>query len=196
MDPLRDVLIIRDELIKKDLQNINKRVEQLSRKASRAVNNKKIRMTYETLLKAQKVLKQNHEIRCESWKTQDEIEVLNKFMFLTSKPIVYLLNMSSSEFLENKPLPNEDRLVEAMTYNGRHPTKIIKYSVQYEQAENDKSKSQIDNILHSGYDLLDIIHFFTVGRDEVKAWAVRKGDTAVEAASQIHNDFSKGFISA
>jgi ribosome-binding ATPase YchF (GTP1/OBG family) len=44
--------------------------------------------------------------------------------------------------------------------------------------------------------LLEIIHFFTVGKDEVRAWATRKNDSAVEAASQIHSDFSKGFISA
>lgn len=86
-------------------------------------------------------------------------------MFLTAKPVVYLLNMSSSNFLEDKQLPDEDKLIEAMTYGGKHPTKIIKYSVEYEQQVDERQKSQIDSILHSGYDLLDIIHFFTVGRD-------------------------------
>jgi ribosome-binding ATPase YchF (GTP1/OBG family) len=80
------------------------------------------------------------------------VEVLNKLVFLTAKPIVYLLNMSKEDFLSDKKLPNEDKLMAAITHNGKHPTRVIRYSVEYEQEESeDKSKSQIDTIIQSGY---------------------------------------------
>lgn len=180
MDPVRDVEIIRDELIKKDLQVVGKRVEEMGAKAARAQNsNRELKVTYDTLKKARDILKKQQELRCEKWTSQEEVDVLNKYVFLTAKPIVYLINMSKEDFLADKKLPNEDKLMAAITHNGKHPTKVIKYSVEYEKDEgSDKSKSQIDKIIQSGYELLEIIHFFTVGKDEVRAWAIRKNDTA------------------
>lgn len=147
-------------------------------------------------MKVKDILKQGKEIRCHPWTSQDEVNVLNKYVFLTAKPIVYLINLSKDDFLSKKKLPFEDKLLEKISHAGKHPTKIIRYSVEYEMQEGPKPESQIDNIIHSGYELLEIIHFFTVGKDEVKAWAIRKNDTAVDAAGSIHTDFTKGFISA
>lgn len=107
MDPIRDVEIIRDELIKKDLQVVNKRIDETAAKAARAQNNRELKLTYDTMLKARDILKKHRELRCEEWTSKDEVDVLNRLVFLTAKPIVYLINMSKEDFLSEKKLPNE-----------------------------------------------------------------------------------------
>ena len=125
------------------------------------------------------------------------MDIINKYALLTSKPNVFLLNMSKEDYLSKKVLSNEQELVDTVTYGGKEPAEIVKYSVEYEQEIEDSNsqESQIPNIISSGYRLLEVIHYFTVGKDEVKAWATRKNDTSVEASKQIHTDFAKGFIS-
>lgn len=71
MDPVRDVEIIRDELIKKDLQVVTKRADDMANKAARAQNNREIKLTYDTLLKAKSILKKHKELRCEEWTNKE-----------------------------------------------------------------------------------------------------------------------------
>lgn len=77
---------------------------------------------------------------------------------------------------------------------------IMEYSVEHEkEVEENKAgieTSQVNNIIHDGYKLLNLIHFFTVGTDENRCWTIRKGSKAPEAASAIHTDFEKFFVSA
>lgn len=82
--------------------------------------------------------------------------------------------------------------------DGKFSTNIIPYSIEYEKTVRGKKdeKSEVDRIIKAGYDQLEIAHFYTVGTDEVRAWAIRKGETAHEAGGKIHSDFTKGFINA
>ena len=86
----------------------------------------------------------------------------------------------------------------AVTMDGKFPANIIPYSIEYEKTvvgQKDK-QSQVDKIVRAGYDELEVAHFYTVGTDQVRAWAIRKGETALEAGGKIHSDFTKGFINA
>ena len=80
-------------MIQKDLQQVNKRVEEMKNKAAKA-QSKEIKDTYEVLKRVKGLLDSNKEIRCEIWTKQEEVEIINRYSFLTSKPNVFLLNMS------------------------------------------------------------------------------------------------------
>jgi ribosome-binding ATPase YchF (GTP1/OBG family) len=83
-----------------------------------------------------------------------------------------------------------------MTEDGKFSSRYIKYSVEHEQNKKEGDKSEVENIMKAGYEELEICHFYTVGKDEVRAWAIREGETAVEAGGKIHTDFTKAFINA
>lgn len=79
------------------------------------------------------------------------------------------------------------------------PGKIVPFSVSYEQevmSGTEKGESMIPKMIQTGYEVLQLIHFFTCGKDEVRCWTVRKGAKAPQAAGVIHSDFENGFICA
>ncbi len=76
------------------------------------------------------------------------MDIINRNVFLTAKPIVYLINMSKQEFLAGTKLPNEEKLMALISHDGKHPARVVKYSVEYEQDDSeDRSKSQIKAII-------------------------------------------------
>lgn len=111
--------------------------------------------------------------------------------------MVYLVNLSKSDYLEGN-IPKKTEIQAVVTMEGKFKTNILPYSIQYEKEVRGKKdkKSQADRIIKAGYEELEIAHFYTVGTDEVRAWAIRKGETAHEAGGKIHSDFTKGFINA
>ena len=149
------------------------------------------------------------EIRMGTWDGK-EIEVLNKFQLLTAKPAVFLANLSEKQYTTRKckwlgPLKE--------FIDGRKQgEKLIPFSASFEEKylnASETSKEEADKlgeeagvstmlpkIIHAGYRALRLIHFFTAGGDEVKAWTIRKGTHAPKAAGTIHTDFEKGFIAA
>jgi len=135
-----------------------------------------------------------------------EIDILNEHLFFTAKPVVYLVNLSEQDYIKkkNKWLGKIQAWIN--THGGG---KIIPYSVAYElklfnvsPEEKEKiiketgAESALPKIICSGYQALDLIHYFTCGEDEVKCWTIRKGLKAPQAAGVIHTDFERGFISA
>lgn len=148
------------------------------------------------------------DIRAAPW-SADEIDIVNKFHLLTAKPMVYLMNLSMKQFLAQKCkwiVPVKEYIKQRG--NGE---KFIPFSAAFEAqfaemgdteerakwlAENGGLKSVIPKIVKSGYKALRLVHFFTCGADEVKAWTVRSGSTAPKAAGVIHSDIEKGFICA
>jgi len=120
---------------------------------------------------------------------------LNDMLFLTSKPVIYLVNIGDKEFAKrkNKWLLKIKEWIEKNCHG-----QMIPYSVAYEQENleaEDRSKCMIDKIIQNGYTSLELIHYFTCGEDEVKCWTIRSNTKAPQAAGIIHTDFEKGFIS-
>jgi obg-like ATPase 1 len=206
VDPVRDLEIIGEELRLKDEERITAVVEDLEPKVRRAGKTGPKEMQNE-LTCMQKVLAfvkdQKKPVRVGDWTTA-EIEFLNKHLLLTAKPVLYLVNMTENDFIKkkNKWLPK----IKAWIDENDPGAQLIPISASLESKllngetfVDEKGlaiPSSLPKVIKAGYHLLQLIYFFTVGSDEVKAWTIRKGTTAPQAGGQIHTDFEKYFVCA
>ncbi len=145
--------------------------------------------------------------RSHDWNDK-EIEILNKHLLLTSKPMVYLLNMSENEYIKkkNKWLPKIKAWIDANDTGASviPCSAVFENKLQEMASDEDRKKyctevgatSQMDKIITTGYKTLQLCYFFTAGEDEVKCWTIQVGTKAPQAAGRIHSDFEKGFIMA
>uniref|UniRef100_A0A5S6QDA7 Obg-like ATPase 1 n=1 Tax=Trichuris muris TaxID=70415 RepID=A0A5S6QDA7_TRIMR len=206
VNPIRDVRIIYEELRLKDLQHVNSLVEKAEKVVGRS-NDKTKAFEFQTLLNARKLLAdENRHIRFGNWNDK-EVEVLNKHLFLTAKPIVYLANISEEDYLKKKNkwlgkikayIDENDPEGALIPFSGTFEAKLADMSAEerakYMEAVG--SSSALPKIIKCGYKTLQLEYFFTTGKDEVKAWTIQKGTKAAQAAGRIHTDFEKGFIMA
>jgi len=213
VDPTRDFAIITGELMAKDLEMITNKLEA-RRKETRSKCSKEEKFEIEVYAKARSVLdpeddtytKEAQEIRKFTWSAQ-EILILNPLNFLTTKPVVYLINISEKNFLkqQNKWF----KAIKTWLKENSPTDALIPYSVKFEEKIKDmepaarkeyldecKVQSMLPKIIKTGYKALGLINFFTCGADEVRAWTVRKGSLAPQAAGVIHTDFEKNFVKA
>ena len=205
VDPIRDLEIIHFELMEKDRTALEKNLGELVNQIKKP-NHKDALFEKEVLDKVAELYKEGKNVRDADW-SYKEIDVLNKHLFFTAKPVVYLINISEADYLKrkNKWLGKIKGWID--THGGG---KIIPYSVAYElklsnATPEEKNKiiggqvgaeSALSKIITSGYHSLDLIHFFTSGEDEVKCWTIRKDCKGPQAAGVIHTDFERGYISA
>jgi len=204
VDPVRDLQIVTDELILKDIESVTKKKEQLERELTHKKDKKKMQ-ELETVNAVLNLLNQNKQVRYGDWKAQD-IETLNSLSLLTAKPVVYLVNMSEKDYIRkgNKWLGKIKQWVDSqggepiVPFCGVLEQKMLSMTNEEIAAYEKENKvtSGIPKIIKTGYYALDLIHFFTCGTDEVKCWTIRKGTKAPQAAGIIHSDFEKGFICA
>lgn len=207
IDPIRDIQIINEELRLKDLEYVEKVHDDVEKKVTRS-GDKTLKHDYDVLHKIVEILRDEKKwVRYHDWNERD-IEVLNKHLLLTSKPVVYLLNMSEPEYIKrkNKWLPKIKQWVDANDPGAA----VIPYSAVFElklqeMATDDERKayttevnapSVMEKIITTGYKALQLCYFFTAGEDEVKCWTIQVGTKAPQAAGRIHTDFEKGFIMA
>lgn len=204
VDPIRDIEIINLELILADLEIIENRIEKIAKKAE-TTKDKEALKEVETLKKAKESLLKNQALRLVEF-DEEELLILKPFNFITLKPLIYVANV-----LE------DDVVISGNTY-----TKLVQEYAAHEHAgviimcakmeselaeleESDKkaflndlgiSYSGLDKLIFATYDLLGLQTFFTVGKDEVRAWTFKKGSTAKKCAGLIHSDIERGFIKA
>ncbi|CAB3234513.1 unnamed protein product [Arctia plantaginis] len=206
VNPVRDLETIGEELRLKDEEQLMQNIEKLDRVVNRG-NDKKLKPEYDSLQKIKTVLvDEKKHIRFGDWSAAD-IEILNKYLFLTSKPTLYLVNLSEKDYIrkKNKWLPKLKEWIDKndpgaplIPFSGAFETKLVEMDATERQAflkENNLS-SALDKIIVQGYKALQLEYFFTAGPDEVKAWTIQKGTKAPQAAGRIHTDFEKGFIMA
>ena len=204
VDAVRDLDIIHGELMEKDKSVLLKSSEEIDRVVGRT-NNKDAKEEKAVLDKVKELYENSINVRDHDWNYK-EIDILNKYLFFTAKPIVYLVNISENDYIKKK---NKWLGKIATWVNAHGGGKIIPYSVAYESRllaaspeEKEKilketgAESALGKIINAGYYSLDLIHYFTAGEDEVKCWTIRKGLKAPGAAGVIHTDFERGFISA
>lgn len=194
IDAIRDLETISSELIFKDLDAVEKKIIDLQKQINKNADDQSKREK-EVLLKVKDYLEKGQWVKDQDW-TPKEIEFLNTNLFFTAKPMVYLVNMSKDNYLTKK---NKWLLKIKEWVDKKCPGIIIPFSVEYEQALEKKQVegvSIMDKIIKTGYNVLNLIHFFTSGEDEVKCWTILNGTKAPQAAGTIHTDFEKGFICA
>ncbi|XP_065190517.1 obg-like ATPase 1 [Sycon ciliatum] len=197
VDPVRDLEIIAQELRLKDLEYLETRLPGLKMKIKKDAVAK---TEYDTLLKAHSFLENGTaDVRNGEW-SEAEVRALNPHFLLTAKPAIYILNVSKDEYVAG-----EYKYLSAVEeYVGRRDSGrplVIPFSVQYEQevldgVEEALAESAVPAAVRAGFRCLNLISFFTVGADEVRAWPVHMHCKAAQAAGRIHTDFEKTFILA
>lgn len=204
VDPIRDIEIINLELALADLESIGNRIEKIEKKA-RTSKNKDELIELEALKKAKSSLEKNEALRTVSF-TKEELLAIKSYNFLTQKPIIYMANINEEEVSTE----DNEYVKQVKEYASKENAKVIKVCAKIEEElsqldDNDHKDmlealgikmSGLDQLIQATYDLLGLATYFTVGKDEVRAWTFRKGMNAKECAGIIHSDFEKGFIRA
>jgi len=204
VDPVRDIEIINLELALSDLEILNNRIDKIKKKAE-TNRDKEALEEVNVLKKAKENLEQNIPLRLVNF-NEEELNLLNSFAFLTIKPIIYLANVSEDEVA----LDDNEYVLKVKEYAKNENAKVIKMCAKLESElselnDSDKKEmlaavgieeSGLDLLIKETYDLLGLATYFTVGKDEVRAWTFKKGMNAKKCAGIIHTDFEKGFIKA
>ena len=203
IDPVRDIETINLELIFADLETIEKRIEK-AKKLLKA--DKKYEKDLQTLEKIKAHLEEGKPARGIDFK-DEEIELVNTLLLLTMKPILYIANVSEAQ-LSN--VENDENINKVKKYAEMENAEVIPLCVKIEEEltvldEADKKEmlnalgleeSGLDKVIKASYDLLGLMSFLTAGEPEVRAWTIKKGTKAPEAAGKIHSDIQRGFIKA
>ena len=203
VDPVRDIEIIDLELIFCDLEVIENRIGKIEKKAI-STKDKEALQELEVLKKVKEALENNIPARRLEY-TEDENKILKNFSLLTKKPIIFMANVSEEDITTGNKYVEEVR-----EYASKENAKVVMLSAKVESElselnEEDKmlfledlgiEESGLDKLINATYDLLGLATFFTVGKDECRAWTFKKGMKAPECAGIIHTDFEKGFIRA
>lgn len=204
VDPIRDIEIINVELILADLEIIENRINKIHKKAN-TLKDKEAIKEFDTLSKAKESLLKNIPLRRETF-TQEELDILKAFNFITIKPIIYAANIDESDIAT---LKNEHTL-KVREYAAKENARVIEMCAKIESElveldENEKKQflaelgvknSSLDKLIWATYDLLGLKTYFTAGVEEVRAWTFKENMTAPECAGIIHSDFQRGFIKA
>ncbi len=201
IDPLSDAGIVETELMLADLESLEKRVENLHKKA--AQKDKQAMEDLELVEAALKVLQEGKPARTAEI-ADNKKDSFQKLGLLTAKPLLYVCNVTEGDIKGNAHC-------EAISeYAQKQNCKSIIISARIEEelsqletaecneylAELGMKQSGLDRMIHAGYELLDLITFFTAGPKEARAWTIRRNTPAPKAAGVIHTDFEKGFIRA
>jgi len=209
VNPVRDLETILEELRLKDVEYFKKQVLDQEKKCSRG-NDKAMKEELATLQKVLKVLDEDkmHLRFIKDW-SANEIEILNKHLPLTAKPMLYLVNLTERDFFRKKNkwlakikawIDEKDPGAQLIPFSACFETKAVSGEYTEEEfkamCEENKVQSILPKIIKSGFSILQLEYFFTCGKDEVKAWTIQKGTKAPGAAGKIHTDFEKGFIKA
>lgn len=212
VDPVRDLEIIFNELRLKDIERLTKALPDAEAKLSRAGNKApaELKVQVQTLQKALHRLEEEKlPIRTGTWSSA-EVDVLNTLLLLTSKPAIYLINLSEKDFVrkKNKWLARVKEWIDKhsgellIPFSAALESKLVDLTANEGQEAADAylkeigANSALDKVIKTGYKGLRLIHFFTAGHDEVKCWTIRQGTLAPGAAGTIHTDFERGFICA
>jgi ribosome-binding ATPase len=202
VDPVADIETINTELALADLSTVERQLVRYA-KAARAGGDKEAARLVSVLEKCQAVLNEAKPVRILDL-DDEEKTVLRNLTLLTSKPTVYIANVKEDGFENN---PHLDALRRHAESEGA-PVVAVCAAIEAEigdMSPEDKtifladmgmSEPGLDRVIHAGYDRLGLQTYFTCGPKEVRAWTVRRGSTAPQAAGVIHTDFERGFIRA
>ena len=203
IDPVRDIETITLELIFADLETIEKRID---RAVKLLKGDKKYQFELDTLNKVKAALDAGKPARTLDY-SEEELEVLHDCFLLTMKPVMYVANISEDEVANPDANANVQRVKE---YAKAENAEVIPLCVKIEEElsaldEADEKEmlealgieeSGLDKLIKASYKLLGLISYLTAGEPEVRAWTIKEGTKAPQAAGKIHTDFERGFIKA
>lgn len=204
INPLRDIETINLELIFSDIEMVERRIDR-AKKASKG--DKKYLAEVDFLERLKEHLEAGKSARAFDF-TDDERELIKSTPLLSAKPVIYAANLSEDDFAGN--IENNENYCKVRQLAEEEHSAVLPICAQTEAEiaemdEEDKAMflaelglevSGLNRIIKEGYSLLGLISFLTAGKPEVRAWTIKKGTKAPQAAGKIHTDFEKGFIRA
>jgi GTP-binding protein YchF len=203
VDPARDIEIIETELLLKDLESVERRIERTEKAAKSG--DKKVKAELEFYERLRDHISEGRPVRGFEIHGDDEAAWLQSLFLLSTKPVLYVANVSEDD------LPGGNAYVDVVReIAAKEGARVVVVSADLEAqiAELDPEeradflaaagleRSGLERLIRAAYDLLGLITFFTVGPKEARAWTIRRGTKAPAAAGEIHTDFERGFIRA
>ena len=203
IDPIRDIETINLELIFADLETIEKRLDR-AKKNLKA--DKKYQAEIDVLEKLKAALEAGKTARMVEL-SEEENELIKDAFLLTIKPTLYIANVSENQLAD---ADNDENVKKVMELAKKENAEVIPLCIKIEEElasiDGDEKKemlemlglseSGLDKVIKSSYDLLGLMSFLTAGEPEVRAWTIKKGTKAPQAAGKIHSDIERGFIRA
>lgn len=205
VNPLRDIETINFELIFSDIEVLDRRIAKSTRGAR---NDKALAREVEFLEKVKAHLEDGKLAKTFEVDDEEEQEILNSCNLLTIKPVIFAANVNEDELSEDAE--DNEYVAAVRKYADDVDAKVFVVCAQIEQEiselEDDEKKEFLDDLglkesgleklISASYSLLGLISFLTSGEDETRAWTIKKGTKAPQAAGKIHTDFERGFICA
>lgn len=201
LDPLSDIEIINTELALADLESVERAIERTEKRLK--ANEKDARARMAVLEKLKACLDEGHRARNVELSGEEE-RLIGDLHLITTKPVMYVANVAEDGFEDNPFL----EVVRQKAESERAEVVPVCAGIEAEISQLDDADKQefldelgleesgLAQVIRAGYALLELLTFFTVGKREVRAWTVRAGSTAPQAAGRIHTDFERGFIRA
>ena len=201
VDPVSDIETLHTELVLADMETVDKNLDR-SRRAAKS-GDKALQQRVSLLEKVKAHLDAGHALRTLELADEQWLEIRDLHL-LTAKPLMYLANVDESDADENPHLASvrrraEEEGAEVVPVCAALEAEIAQLDAGDQQAfleDAGMAEPGLHRVIRAGYRLLGLLTFFTAGEKEARAWTVRQGASAPEAAGVIHTDFQKGFIRA
>lgn len=204
IDPVRDIEIINLELIFSDIEMLERRIDR-TKKAMKG--DKSLAKELALLERVKTALENETPARALEY-TEDEAEIMKDVFLITMKPVIYAANVAETDFADG--IENNQYVKAVEEFAAKENSQVMPVSAKIEeeisQLEGEEkamfleelcmTESGLDRLVKASYTLLGLISYLTAGEPEVRAWTIKKGTKAPQAAGKIHSDFERGFIRA
>jgi len=200
-DPVGDVIVVQTELILSDLEQVERKIDKLNKQIK---GDRDLAEELSVFEKIRNHLGEGNPAISADLDTDEKL-IIGELNLLSMKPYIYIANVSEDQL---KEASDSEKQLRKFAFQEGVEVIPICAKVESELSDMDEEESDyfmeelgidgtgIDQLTNSGYRMLEQITYFTAGKNEVRAWEIRKGATAPEAAGKIHTDFEKGFIRA
>ncbi len=204
VDPIRDIETINLELILADIDTVNRRIDKVKKLVHGGSADLQTQKEYELLTKILELLKDQKPARLISTDAEEK-KIVDSFFLITTKPIIYVAN--TSDTIDDYQRDNIEKIrdlakienAEVISLCAKTEEELVNMSPEDRdmfKMELGIDLSGLDKLVVASYHLLGLISFITAGEKEVRAWTIREGTMAPQAAGKIHTDFERGFIRA
>ena len=201
LDPISDIEVVNTELLLADLETVQKSFEKADRQAK--TNQKEVLAWRDLLRRVLISLEEGQPVREITLEAYEE-ESLKNLQLITAKPLMYVANLDETA-PQNNPYLNsvldfaKRENVPVVTISAAFEADLVQLPIDEQSAfleELGLKEPGLNRMIRAAYSLLELQTFYTAGPQEVRAWAIRKGSSAYDAAGEIHTDFQRGFIRA
>lgn len=204
VDPIRDIETINMELVLADIDSVTRRIDKIKKIVHGGSADLATQKEYELLNKIFDTLKEGKSARQINFSPEDK-KIVDSFFLITTKPVIYVAN--TSDTLDNFQLENIEKIralaheenAQVISLCAKTEEELVNMPLEDREmfkAELGIDLSGLDKLIQASYTLLGLISFITAGEKEVRAWTIKRGTLAPQAAGKIHTDFERGFIRA